>query len=305
MDADPWRGVWPYLVSPITDRNGRTSIDTDVARRLITNVRSAGVHGLCPLGSSGDFAYLDENLRTELVQICVEEADGLPVAVGVGGFTPAAALEQAERCADLGADGVVFMPHNFFKLSQREAQRFVREFMEYTPLPSTLYLNPSVCHFSIDAEHLLPVTELPSFVAIKSAGGDYDLFQRSHLLRENGVAIFASSSVSMSATMLLGAAGVMSGPACVLASALVRQYESCMLGDWSDALALEREMQPILDCFRTRGPGVVRSLIRATGLDAGPPLPPLDELLAPSEATAMAEVISRVNRLADGNPLPV
>lgn len=299
MVKDLWRGVWPYLVSPVTDLGGRLRVDEKALAQLIGNVRAAGVHGLCPLGSSGDFAYLNRDLRAELVRICVAQSQGLPVAAGVGGFTPADALAQAELYAGLGVDGVVFMPHNFFSLSPTEAQRFVREFMANTPLPATLYLNPDVCHFSISAHNLTPLTELPSFVAIKSANGDYDLFQRAHILNQNGVAIFASSAVSMSATMLLGATGVMSGPACVLAPALVRQYELCMQGEWHEALTIERSMQPVLDCFRRSGPAVVRSLIRATGFDTGPPIPPLEELLNASESRAMSEVIHKVNRMVD------
>jgi 4-hydroxy-tetrahydrodipicolinate synthase len=293
----PWAGVWPYLVSPVIDRDGRPTVDEVNLARLIAHVREAGVHGLCPVGSSGDFAYLGQEVRTEVVVACVQESGGLPVAAGVGGFTAAEALRQAELYADSGVAGVVFMPHSAFALSPNEAQRFVREFMENTPLPATLYLNPPLCHFNIGAEQLLPLSELASFVAVKSASGDYDLFQRAHLLAANGVAIFASSAVSMSATMLLGASGVMSGPACVLAPALVRQYDLCLRGEWDAALVIERAMQPVLDCFRQRGPAVVRSLMWAVGMEPGPTLPPLDERLTPEETLELADVIREVNAM--------
>ena len=56
MTATDFHGVFPYLVSPI-DATGR--IKTDVLGRLASDLIDAGVHGLTPLGSTGEFAYLN------------------------------------------------------------------------------------------------------------------------------------------------------------------------------------------------------------------------------------------------------
>lgn len=292
MKTVTWGGIWPYLATPLTED---FRLNHAALSELIATVRTAGVHGICPLGSSGDFAYVSQALRSEMVRACIDQSGGLPVAAGVGGFTPKEALQQAQLYADMGVDGVIFMPQNFFRLSNREAKRFVSEFMSNTPIPSVLYLNPSVCHFTIDPMSLLDVTHYESFVAIKDASGTYDLFQRSHELMQENVAIFASSSVSLSATVLLGASGLMSGPACVLPAPMIRLLELCVKGEWDQALVLERSMFPILEVFRTRGPGVVRSLLRATGSQVGPSIPPLEELLSTDEAAALALVIDQVN----------
>ena len=53
-------GVFPYLVSPI-DAAGR--IKTDVLGKLCDDLIKAGVHGLTPLGSTGEFAYLNHAQR--------------------------------------------------------------------------------------------------------------------------------------------------------------------------------------------------------------------------------------------------
>ena len=46
-----FHGVFPYLVSPI-DADGK--VRTAVLRRLIDDLISAGVHGVTPLGSTGE-----------------------------------------------------------------------------------------------------------------------------------------------------------------------------------------------------------------------------------------------------------
>jgi 4-hydroxy-tetrahydrodipicolinate synthase len=56
-----FHGVFPYLVSPI-DAAGH--IREDVLGQLCDDLIASGVHGLTPLGSTGDFACLDAEQRT-------------------------------------------------------------------------------------------------------------------------------------------------------------------------------------------------------------------------------------------------
>src|SRR6266568_894490 len=63
-----FHGVFPYLVSPV-DSSGR--IKTDVLGRLCDDLIKAGVHGLTPLGSTGEFAYLNAEQRTVVVQATI------------------------------------------------------------------------------------------------------------------------------------------------------------------------------------------------------------------------------------------
>src|SRR5512146_2018980 len=63
-----FHGVIPYLVSPI-DAQGR--ILSDVLGRLASDLINAGVHGLTPLGSTGEFAYLSREQRAAVVQATI------------------------------------------------------------------------------------------------------------------------------------------------------------------------------------------------------------------------------------------
>ena len=60
-----FHGVFPYLVSPI-DAFGK--IREAVLARLCDDLIKSGVHGLTPLGSTGEFAYLDSEQRMAVVR---------------------------------------------------------------------------------------------------------------------------------------------------------------------------------------------------------------------------------------------
>ena len=76
-----FHGVFPYLVSPV-DADGK--IRSEVLGRLCDDLIESGVHGLTPLGSTGEFAYLNNAQRMAVVQATIEAAKGrVPVVGGV------------------------------------------------------------------------------------------------------------------------------------------------------------------------------------------------------------------------------
>ena len=80
-----FRGIFPYLVSPIDSAGGR--VRERVLRDLVEHVQRCGLHGLSPLGSTGEFAYLSLEQREEVVRVVVDAAAGrVPVLAGVAAF---------------------------------------------------------------------------------------------------------------------------------------------------------------------------------------------------------------------------
>src|ERR1700677_1192343 len=95
-----FRGVFPYLISPV-EPDGR--IKTGVLQRLCDDLIGAGVHGLTPLGSTGEFAYLDRDQRATVVKATIEAAAGrVPVVAGVASTATADAAAQAQHYQQMG-----------------------------------------------------------------------------------------------------------------------------------------------------------------------------------------------------------
>src|SRR5215831_15675131 len=115
-------GVFPYLVSPI-DTSGR--IKTDVLGRLCDDLIKAGVHGLTPLGSTGEFAYLDREQRATIVKTSIEAAGKrVPVIAGVGSTATADAVAQARHYQALGADGILAICEAYFPLKDAQVESY-------------------------------------------------------------------------------------------------------------------------------------------------------------------------------------
>src|SRR6476661_10815372 len=129
-------GVFPYLVTPI-DAAGR--IKTDVLGKLCDDLIKAGVHGLTPLGSTGEFAYLSNSQRAAVVQTTIEAANGrVPVVAGVASTSTLDAVAQAKAYQKLGADGILAILEAYFPLGEAQVESYFRAIADAVEIPIVL-----------------------------------------------------------------------------------------------------------------------------------------------------------------------
>src|SRR3977135_2231578 len=97
-----FHGVFPYLVSPVSPAG---EVMSEVLDRLCNNLIAAGVHGLTPLGPTGEVASLSWPQRGRVVEVVGKAASGrVPVVAGVAGVaatTIADAVFQAREIQEL------------------------------------------------------------------------------------------------------------------------------------------------------------------------------------------------------------
>src|SRR5690606_23196854 len=130
MNMD-FHGVYPYLVSPVAADG---SIDAPVLARLVDDLIAAGVHGLAPLGSTGEFAYLSWPQRRRVVEVVVEAARGrVPVVAGVAATTTGEAVRQAREMQALGADGILAILEAYFPVPDDGVYAYFSAIAQATP----------------------------------------------------------------------------------------------------------------------------------------------------------------------------
>ena len=114
-------GVFPYLVSPLDEAG---TVMRDVLANLVEHLIEAGVHGLTPLGSTGEFAYLNREQRLEIVDVVVQATRGrVPVIAGVAATTTREAVALARAVMERGADGVLAVLEAYFPVSEHGVER--------------------------------------------------------------------------------------------------------------------------------------------------------------------------------------
>jgi 4-hydroxy-tetrahydrodipicolinate synthase len=284
-DARSFHGVFPYLVSPIDDDGG---VKDEVLARLVDHVIAAGVHGLTPLGSTGEFAYLDWAQKLRVVEVTLEAAARrVPVVAGVAATTTAEACRQARAVAALGVDGIVAVLEAYFPLGEDAVVDYFTAIARSVDLPIVIYTNPSFQRADLTLPAIARLAEIDNILYIKDAS--YNTGRLLSLLNRVGdrIRVFAASSHIPAAVMLIGGVGWMAGPACLLPGESVRLYELCRAKRWDEAMALQRRLWRINEVFAKYSlAACVKGGLELIGFPVGPPLPPQ----APLDVAGKAEV---------------
>jgi 4-hydroxy-tetrahydrodipicolinate synthase len=273
-----FHGVFPYLVSPIDDA-GR--IKTDVLGRLCDDLIGAGVHGLTPLGSTGEFAYLDNAQRAAVVQATIEAAHKrVPVVAGVASTATADAVAQAKSYQQLGADGILAILEAYFPLKDAQIEAHFRAIADAVDIPVVLYTNPQFQRSDLSLDTVANLSTHPRIHYIKDASTNTGRLL-SIMNRCPDMKVFSASAHIPAAVMLVGGVGWMAGPACVVPRQSVQLYELCRAGHWNDAMRLQRRLWGINEAFaRFNLAACIKAGLQMQGYDVGGPVPPQSPLTA-------------------------
>ena len=269
-------GVFPYLVSPI-DAAGR--IKTDVLGKLCDDLIKAGVHGLTPLGSTGEFAYLNAEQRTAVVQTTIEAAGKrVPVIAGVAATATADAVTQAKSYQQLGADGILAVLESYFPLKDAQVEAYFRAIADAVDIPVVLYTNPQFQRSDLSLDTIAKLATHPRIKYIKDASTNTGRLL-SIMNRCPDMKVFSASAHIPAAVMLIGGVGWMAGPACIVPRQSVRLYDLCRAGRFDEAMVLQRKLWGINEAFaRFNLAACIKAGLQFQGYDVGDPVPPQPSL---------------------------
>ena len=284
-----FHGVFPYLVSPI-DASGR--IKTDVLGRLCDDLIKAGVHGLTPLGSTGEFAYLDRAQRTAVVQATIEAAGKrVPVVAGVAATATADAVEQAKHYQRLGADGILAILEAYFPVKDAQIEGYFRAIADAVDIPVVLYTNPQFQRSDLSLDVIARLSAHPRIRYIKDASTNTGRLL-SIMNRCANMQVFSASAHIPAAVMLIGGVGWMAGPANIVPRQSVRLYDLCRAGRWDEAMALQRKLWRINEAFaRFNLAACIKAGLQMQGYDVGDPVPPQAALTADERKAVEATLV--------------
>jgi 4-hydroxy-tetrahydrodipicolinate synthase len=271
--TDELHGVFPYLVTPL---DGSGQVKRDVLERLVEHLIEAGVHGLTPLGSTGEFAYLTREQRLAVVETTVKAARGrVPVLAGVASTATADAVDLAREVMALGADGVLAVLESYFPISDEGVESYFKAIAAVVEGPVVLYTNPQFQRSDLSIPVLKRLSDVPNIRYLKDASTNTGRLLSIMNATDGRMRIFAASAHIPACVMLIGGVGWMAGPACVVPRQSVRLYELAKAGDWTGAMTLQRELWAVNQAFaRYSLAACIKVGLELQGFAVGGPIAP-------------------------------
>ncbi len=292
--ANDFHGVFPYLVSPLASDG---TVDEPMLEKLCDDLIGAGVHGLTPLGSTGEFAYLGWAQKQRVVAAVVRAAAGrVPVVAGVASTSIMEAVEQAKGMARLGVNGILAVMEAYFPVPDDGVVAYFTAVARAVELPVVLYTNPNFQRSDLTLPAIERLAEVPNILYLKDASNNTGRLLS--ILNRVGdrMKIFAASA-HIPAVMLIGGVGWMAGPACLVPRQSVRLYELCRAGQWDQAMALQRPLWALNQAFAKYNlAACIKGGLRLQGYAVGEPVAP-QAPLSPAGVDEVRQALQAVGAL--------
>jgi len=281
-----FHGVLPALITPFSQDG--SSIDTQALAAIVDRLVGAGVAGLVPGGSTGEFTTLSHAERRQLVEATVQAAAGrVPVVAGTGALSTRETVELSVHAEQAGAAAVMIVPPFYDALSWRELLAHYTAVADAIEIPIMYYNLPSASGVTLTAAQLrqLPVSSL------KDTGGD--AVAATELIQTDGPTLLNGWDTLTFAALAAGVRAVVWGTASIIPEQCVELHRLLIEDiDLPAARELWARLWPLCQFLEHQSyPTAVKTACQLLGDTTGPvraPLLPLDDA-ATRELTALLE----------------
>jgi 4-hydroxy-tetrahydrodipicolinate synthase len=243
-----FRGVIPPLLTPLTADG-----DLDVAslERLVEHQLAGGVDGLFVLGSSGEAAFFDDEMRDRVLAEAVRLVDGrVPILAGVIDTQTRRVLAHIRRAEAAGVDALVATAPFYAITGPEETEAHFRALAAATDLPVLAYDIPVCVHTKLAPEMLVRLGAEGVLAGVKDSSGDDVAFRR--LVAQNRaagspLALLTGHEVVVDGSYLAGAAGSVPGLGNVDPGGYVRMDRAACAGDWGAVRAEQDRLAALME----------------------------------------------------------
>ena len=282
-------GIWTPIPTPLTNQG---KIDQDATRKLVDFHIQAGIDGLLPLGTSGEFALLSREEREVLVRTVVDRASSrVPVVAGVSDPSIENVLQFSSDAKKAGADGVIATPPYYFSTTDEGYYRHFKTISESIDLPLLIYNIPEWTHSFVTPETVHRLADEKLVVGMKYT--EYNFLNLIRFLKagRNGISIFTGSDAMAYSNLEFGGSGAIMGSANVAPRLASKIFDDYKKGDLNGARDAQERLLPVIEALGVgRYPAGLKEAMNLIGMPVGPLKAPL-QALSVADKRIVAELL--------------
>lgn len=243
MTHRSFRGTYTVMITPF-DREGRPDLD---ALAAFTEWQIAeGIHGLIPLGSTGEFLSMTEAERDAVAGCVIDTAAGrVPVLVGTGAEWTEDAVRASRRAQTMGADGVMIIPPFYSTPSEDELVAHYTTIAAGLSIPIMLYNNPATANVDLTPPVISRLAAIEGVDYVKES--TMDVTRIRDILEFCGDRMTVFGGIMGFESFVAGAQGWVSVGSNIMPREFSQLFElTADAKDYDRARALYREILPVI-----------------------------------------------------------
>jgi 4-hydroxy-tetrahydrodipicolinate synthase len=257
-------GIWLPAITPFVDG----AVDFVGYERLLDHYLDRGVHGIFPLGTTGEGPTVDDDETEAIVDRTVSVVAGrVPVFVGIGGNDTRKVVKTVKRLERHAYTGIVSVCPYYNRPTQDGLRRHFLGIAEATDRPIVIYNIPYRTGVNLANDTLLELAERPNIVGVKDSSGD--LTQSLELLRRRptGFAVMTGEDASFYTMLAHGADGGILASAHLETECFLAVYRRMVENDHVGARAAWSRLETLVPLlFREANPMPIKHCLWRQGL---------------------------------------
>ncbi|MCD6085364.1 MAG: dihydrodipicolinate synthase family protein [Desulfurococcales archaeon] len=271
------------VVPLITPFKKDLSIDYKALKWLLSKLVEAGINGVFPSSSTGEFPHLSVEEVKKLNDFTVNCVGGrVGVFAGATANSTSQVLEVCASAYDAGADAVVVAPPYYFRPGIEVLWRHYSVVAEKSELPVIIYNNTAITGITIPTEVIAKLAkEYSSIAGIKVTYDDVKYLMK--VIDEvKGIrrdfTVLTGSAYLLLPTLAMGGDGAVAALANAYPKTLKKLVESWVRGDLSSTVETYKRVLELSRLYIIHGSiaGTIKRLLNLAGAPVKPYVrPPL------------------------------
>lgn len=291
------KGILAAVTTPFTADG--SAVDEDALRAQVERLVGAGIHGLVPCGTTGEFTTLSPEEYRRVIEVYVDAAAGrVPVVAGIGSLTTQGAIELAQHAERVGADAVMVVPPFYDPLSFESLMAFLADVAGAIGLSVMYYNVPGATGLRLDADQIARLGSIDGVDYLKDTSGDAVTLADLLVNRTEDIKAFNGWDTLTFFGLASGAEASVWGVAGVVPELAVRLWDTVVeRGDLAAGRELWRDLWAISDFLESVNyVAGIKAGLELLGQPVGPPRLPTQPLPA-ADRERFAAILERAGAL--------
>lgn len=268
-----YQGTFTVSITPFT-KDGR-DIEEAVLRKYIDWQIDQGIHGLIPLGSTGEFLSLTDDERRQVIEIYAEQVNKrVPLFIGTAAENTWDAVRYSEEAQKMGANGVMIIPPFYSTPTEDELYQHYKSISDAISIPIMIYNNPATSNVDMLPPVVARLSKIDNVSYIKES--TMDVTRVRDIVKLCGERMTVFGGIMGYESYLNGAKGWVAVGSNLMPKAFANMYKYCVDEVNVDAARKCYEnILPVIDLVgKHRYVSATKSVLEMMGLAVGPPRPP-------------------------------
>ena len=262
----PFGRMITAMVTPF-DKEG--AIDWDGVATLANYLADHGHDAIAVNGTTGEAPTTKTSEKLEIIRVVkAAVGDRVKVLTGAGDNETSYTVDQAKRCAEVGADGLLIVTPYYNKPPQAGIEAHFKAVAAATDLPIMMYDIPGRTGVEIEQETICRLAEVKNIVALKDAKGNPA--STSWVIARTGLPVYSGDDILNLPLLSIGAVGFVSVCGHTVGNELREMLDAWFAGNAARALEIHQKLLPVFTgTFRTQGAILTKAALTLMGLPGG------------------------------------